>query len=509
MKNLNDIGFQSQINTKKFNKPLLVTLILICIFIGIWVNQSLWPVILIAFLPFIILTIRLINKILNADVDIFSPLIGLGAILLLMYPIKALYILATKKYGPYVSLGGNYSLPLVVDKMPNYIYAAFLSSIGVGIFLLICNRKPSQGLKVNHNIMDGRLWNWEKSIIVLVISLLGAYAVIAYSIIGSGNLVTFLREGLASRHSYFYGRYFLFLIIRIFPLFSVVFIGYALEHIKQYPRSVKFFSFLCIVIVFLAGLVCVLSGNRAFIIFDLLLPVLIIWHYRIKRINIIQAILLGLLITFSSLVYIGFLRGSNIFKGYDSKRFVETAQNTISNFSHQLFAGTDLIQFDVLITVVDAFPQDEEYLYGQSFLSIISAPIPRAIYPEKPERGNWIFTKKVFPEWHNRKSGITVTYIGDFYMNFGPLGVIIGMMLLGWIVRMSYNRLTINRSLIDTIVYAVCFSQIINLLHSDIYYLVDLIFAVVVSIAMAYFSSIKVETIRVSSHVDKKILLVE
>jgi hypothetical protein len=91
--------------------------------------------------------------------------------------------------------------------------------------------------------------------------------------------------------------------------------------------------------------------------------------------------------------------------------------------------GGDFAQFDALMTIVDAPP--ENLLWGASIFACIVSFIPRALWAEKPVGGMAEFTGQYFP-WHYEKTGggeFIVSWFGELILNFGISGAVVGVML--------------------------------------------------------------------------------
>lgn len=92
--------------------------------------------------------------------------------------------------------------------------------------------------------------------------------------------------------------------------------------------------------------------------------------------------------------------------------------------------------------VLDAFPAKLDYQYGKSMVTWIAAPVPRAWWPEKPvvgvggELGTVVFQKPV------GTGGVPPAAVGELYLNFGLLGVLIGMPIAGFLLRSLYSTLS-------------------------------------------------------------------
>ena len=81
----------------------------------------------------------------------------------------------------------------------------------------------------------------------------------------------------------------------------------------------------------------------------------------------------------------------------------------------------------------------ELFLYGQSFTGALFAPVPRVLWPEKPNVRIGPFVAQDVLDYNNQ-SGVPPGAIGEFYMNFGWPGVFFGMMALGMMTAWLYNR---------------------------------------------------------------------
>ena len=78
----------------------------------------------------------------------------------------------------------------------------------------------------------------------------------------------------------------------------------------------------------------------------------------------------------------------------------------------------------------------QDYLLGESFLMFLVAPIPRVLWPEKPNVRIGPYVAQEILDFRNR-SGAPPSGIGEFYINFGWLGVLVGMFMLGCAAAMT------------------------------------------------------------------------
>lgn len=98
---------------------------------------------------------------------------------------------------------------------------------------------------------------------------------------------------------------------------------------------------------------------------------------------------------------------------------------------------------DSVVLVVDATPDPHPYLRGETYLGLLAAPVPRALWPGKPELalGRWFTDTYWSPEGGNPSSQ-AVTLIGEAYVNGGLVVVAVVLGLLGALLRWAY-RLTV------------------------------------------------------------------
>lgn len=110
--------------------------------------------------------------------------------------------------------------------------------------------------------------------------------------------------------------------------------------------------------------------------------------------------------------------------------------------------------------ILSAFPARFDYHYGETFLRWLIAPVPRALWPAKPAIG---IGKELGPPIFEvgRATGVPPGIIGELHLNFGLLGVFIGMLVFGAVLRSLYVSLAEgfpNKSYV--LVYAILVTHI-------------------------------------------------
>ena len=101
-------------------------------------------------------------------------------------------------------------------------------------------------------------------------------------------------------------------------------------------------------------------------------------------------------------------------------------------------------------------PERTGYLYGSSYLTFVTFPVPRAIWKEKPEVGLGPFVKsEILGGRIVDKNGWPSSIIGEAWLNFGKFGLVFVMFLYGAFQRIFYNSFKpfLGKSFILTLVY--------------------------------------------------------
>jgi hypothetical protein len=100
----------------------------------------------------------------------------------------------------------------------------------------------------------------------------------------------------------------------------------------------------------------------------------------------------------------------------------------------RLFFAGEEIGFAKTFTAVYGFARDLQLFPAQSVFALLLAPIPRSIIPWKPLGSSATFTSYFSPErWELTKSETLITGFGDAVWQFGTIGAMIAMMLLGFV----------------------------------------------------------------------------
>lgn len=108
--------------------------------------------------------------------------------------------------------------------------------------------------------------------------------------------------------------------------------------------------------------------------------------------------------------------------------------------------------------IIANVPERLEYQNGATIAQWLVAPVPRAIWPEKPLIAPGPLIGQAL--YGTDRSGVPPGYIAEMYWNFGLVGVLVGAMLLGWLLARLEAWLPLQSLRADpllSITYAVVF----------------------------------------------------
>jgi hypothetical protein len=117
--------------------------------------------------------------------------------------------------------------------------------------------------------------------------------------------------------------------------------------------------------------------------------------------------------------------------------------------------ATRSANLDLFADVVRRTPSDVPYWKGETYLSLVGIAVPRVLWPNKPVKqlGQTFGHRYSYLGEVDRSTSINLPYFIEFYCNFGSMGVLIGMFLVGIIYAMLEQRLNTSR---QGVIVSVC-----------------------------------------------------
>ncbi|MEA9997369.1 O-antigen polymerase, partial [Pseudomonas sp. AA4] len=220
---------------------------------------------------------------------------------------------------------------------------------------------------------------------------------------------------------------------------------------------------------FFVGLgICALQGQKS-TIFIIILSLICVRHYRVKKVSLIKGAILGAVMFISLMIY-HLLKQELLATGRFF--FINDEDGVFLSFLHFLatqFTG-NLMQLQTMTVLVDAMPEHLEWQNGTTLLMVVLILIPSSIFPDKPTTAAGVFTGAFWPEqWLSTGTTLPPGIFGELYMNFGVLGVISGGVLLGIIWGRLYGAVVYApRSDRAIGVYAIAIASMLHLFRGEL-----------------------------------------
>lgn len=206
------------------------------------------------------------------------------------------------------------------------------------------------------------------------------------------------------------------------------------------PENTKLQKYGYSLILFLALIAFLISTQRLSMIYTLIILGLAMSSGK-KLGNTFRNIQLGAVFVF--LIAIATTLRSQGRRGTEINSTFENLGQSFDTILLQLFSRPYFLTLDKTGLIIDWVQTNSAYLMGQSYFALLSTPIPRIWWPEKPNiRIGPHIAQNVYG---NFTSGIPPGMVAELFLNFSWLGIIFGMYGLGLASRFSYNNFIVNR----------------------------------------------------------------
>ncbi len=218
-----------------------------------------------------------------------------------------------------------------------------------------------------------------------------------------------------------------------------------------------------------AACVSLLAGRGVFVKF--LLISAIVHHYLARRLRA-REMAVGVMIVVAVLIFGRLYRYWTLGRAFWQGGVGEIIWlGLITPFSY----------LDTLTRLVTDMPERLSWQYGATFLPLVFKFVPRALFPEKPLGAGALITSAFFPSAYAAGLTRSASFLNEWYLNFGPIGVLAGMFLFGVAARLLYCYLLLQpRNKAAVIIYAVSLLGWLGVLKGEVststtLYLYDLI----------------------------------
>lgn len=176
-----------------------------------------------------------------------------------------------------------------------------------------------------------------------------------------------------------------------------------------------------------------------------------------------------------------------------------------------IFWGLELVveRMDGIYTftgVLMNVPDSMEYQWGKTIMVGFAMLVPTFIWEEKYDYLSTVITWGVGifgPDATG--SGISITHPGELFLNFGPIGMLLGMLIFGAAFRLIHNWLVSGRRFFGIVIYAVIWSTLVVPEHPIAAYFSDAFKQIVLLMLISWIAGARWKWKRGKSHLNASV----
>lgn len=135
-----------------------------------------------------------------------------------------------------------------------------------------------------------------------------------------------------------------------------------------------------------------------------------------------------------------------------------------------LYRGQDAAEAPALASALTVIPEQVHHTYGRGTLGdVLLRPVPRAIWPGKPPPPREAVIQALWPRaYASRAASPEFSTLLYWYLDGGPIGVFVGLFLLGLLSRAAFESFMSNADLMmPRLLYAVLLLLLVSLLRDS------------------------------------------
>lgn len=382
--------------------------------------------------------------------DIFNP-ISIISIIHILTTIPYLLMVSFKSNSMSEYVVNHYSFTGYEQTIIKYMIIQCIAYIC--IIIGISNSKKIKLIKNKSiNVVVG--YKYTNSILIKSYILLFSVGILAYiSLLNSMGGLSYVLNNIHQRTSLLAGKTLLLNIANL-TMIAVYCLIYSCKY--RYTKFKIVFIWLNIVIVFF--MFSAFGGRKSSLYF--LLTCIIVWNYAINKINLVNCKLIILIIPLSIyFITMPLFRTPGMVEFYGKnpdilvEDIIENTDTIIKQISY----------VDHYLLIINYFNNNNLWL-GKTYLDLLKAPIPSFIMKNKPPVDDGVYIRSIaegmyvepntpFNELY--PSSWPPETLGISYMNFGIAGVVVYMMILGFIYSKAYSYMLKNKSLFSIYLYSI------------------------------------------------------
>ena len=406
---------------------------------------------------FLVVMIPLVLNIGRKPVDALEIIYLIGFLYFLYFGIRALFVLNTG-WDPRLQFVDVINIALLYTIIG---FIALLKGYYSNISRLLCSRLPTLHFHIVRNRM-----------IILIYALWGIACLLRFYIFSTGLYARWVSYTLLGVPSWFNSIVYLSIFLGRF--------GYTLAIIYYFSelrtKRLFFFSFFLWFVIFPTEIGwCFLGGEKKFLIYAIITP-LFTYHYLKRRVPFTYLMVAFLLIGFVVFPIVNAYRAvGNPFYLQETDRYFGYLFTEVFSyirpftFSNYFIQGAEKLIWrfpgiDSLVVIIKSVPGVIDFQWGATIFSKVVIIVPKFLLEAKDDiiKQGFIFNQNYFGI--SFYSDFPITQIGELYLNFHILGILLGMFFLGIMYRIVYLYFIINSpSPIKLFIYLPLFFTMANI----------------------------------------------
>lgn len=217
----------------------------------------------------------------------------------------------------------------------------------------------------------------------------------------------------------------------IAPLVTVCAAAARLISERRWPPSARGVAWIAV------GLVlCIFTGSKANIIGGLLLAA-VVFSWSTRRVTMAGAAVAATLLVVVASGYNLYFRDA-LPRNVPLSVAIKDNGGFVQAFGVR-FVGNTFFGHQALVLATVNVPAKHDYFGFYSLKAVLSSPVPRRIYREKPDSLAGPFTSLFRPDLRSSGTTIPATFLGEWFLSFGVVGVGLGAGGLGFASRYVYG----------------------------------------------------------------------
>jgi hypothetical protein len=171
----------------------------------------------------------------------------------------------------------------------------------------------------------------------------------------------------------------------------------------------------------------------------------------LKNVYRISKLFFRLFITFIVTTFVLFFYG--YFRSFGLQHFSYNQMLLVLKPNHFIYSLDFPIVYEYFLRTIQSLGKTLPYVYGLSLYKVFLIFLPRSVFPSKPLDPSIIMMKHLSPHLYNLGISAGNGFVGESYMNFGLLGIILFGLIFGFLIGYIEKLFSKNVDCIWEILY--------------------------------------------------------